>query len=171
MNEMDAITFAVVQKSTTLLDACIESLLMGDTAKAKEFSMQAKSILDVVENLQTHPILHNYKKKLSVALERTNPELPSTAVADVPSDVRTISPPKSTKLNTLQPTPQVHNTKFTDIIGNTVAKESLYENIVLPMLLPPHMKNKLYSGIRSNAGNVLLFGPPGMLTSFIILIA
>lgn len=57
--------------------------------------------------------------------------------------------------------PNEHGLKFDDIIGNYEVKQSLVENIILPMLLDDESRCKIFSGIRSGLGNVLLYGPPG----------
>jgi ATPase family associated with various cellular activities (AAA) len=59
--------------------------------------------------------------------------------------------------------------KFSDVVGNAAAKQSLYESVILPFsLTSPSTPNitgdsraQIFSGIRSRMGNVLLFGPPG----------
>ena len=51
---------------------------------------------------------------------------------------------------------------YDDIIGNDFAKQALKENIMYQFLLPKEVKNKLFTGIRKGAGNVLLYGPPGV---------
>jgi SpoVK/Ycf46/Vps4 family AAA+-type ATPase len=47
---------------------------------------------------------------------------------------------------------------YDDIIGNDFAKQALKENIMYQFLLPKEVKNKLFTGIRRGAGNVLLYG-------------
>lgn len=50
---------------------------------------------------------------------------------------------------------------FASIIGSTDAKQSLYENVVLPLSISESARKQIFRGIRSGGGNVLLFGPPG----------
>ena len=52
---------------------------------------------------------------------------------------------------------------FENIIGNQHAKQSLYENVILPLSFSPSLKKKVFAGIRKGTGNVLLHGPPGIL--------
>jgi SpoVK/Ycf46/Vps4 family AAA+-type ATPase len=51
--------------------------------------------------------------------------------------------------------------RFRHIVGNISAKQALHENIVLPLTLPPVLRQQLLTGIRTGCGNVLLHGPPG----------
>lgn len=48
----------------------------------------------------------------------------------------------------------VHRSRFCDIIGHNCAKQSIYENVILPLSLSSKTKNKLFCGIRRGAGNV-----------------
>jgi SpoVK/Ycf46/Vps4 family AAA+-type ATPase len=65
---------------------------------------------------------------------------------------------------------------FADVIGCDEAKQTLLENIILPLTLDPVLRKQIftgynynisisninyYKGIREGAGNVLLHGPPG----------
>jgi ATP-dependent 26S proteasome regulatory subunit len=52
-------------------------------------------------------------------------------------------------------------TTFDDVVGNSAAKQALYENVVLPLTLGEDIKARLFSGIRAGTGNVILYGPPG----------
>ena len=63
----------------------------------------------------------------------------------------------------LEPKSCSNNIYFSDIIGNQTAKQILYENIILPFSLDTQTRKAVFGGIRSGAGNVLLFGPPGKL--------
>eukprot|EP01034_Spumella_vulgaris_P028175 gene28175-34991_t len=50
---------------------------------------------------------------------------------------------------------------FDRIVGCDLAKQMLYENIVLPLSLSGDEKRTFFTGIRAGTGNVLLHGPPG----------
>ena len=50
---------------------------------------------------------------------------------------------------------------FKDIAGNQIAKQVLWENIIMPFLLPVETAKFLFVGIRKMFGHVLLYGPPG----------
>ena len=50
---------------------------------------------------------------------------------------------------------------FDDIIGNDDAKQSIFENIILPFRMPRERQLQIYSGIRQQPANILLYGPPG----------
>lgn len=50
---------------------------------------------------------------------------------------------------------------FANICGYNVAKQLLYENIILPFTLPLCVRQTIFQGIRSRLGNIILFGPPG----------
>lgn len=55
--------------------------------------------------------------------------------------------------------------KFSDVVGNTIAKTSLYESIVLRFKLDLRVHSKIFSGIRGGCGNVIIYGPPGCGTN------
>jgi len=55
------------------------------------------------------------------------------------------------------------NVRFSNIVGNGAAKQALHENIVLPLTLPAGLRQQLLTGIRSGCGNVLLYGPVGVV--------
>lgn len=68
--------------------------------------------------------------------------------------------PSSLALNL--PGMNVPRFKFTDIVGNSFAKQILHENVVLPLTLSLEAKKKLFAGrIRRGTGSILLYGPPG----------
>ena len=50
---------------------------------------------------------------------------------------------------------------FSEVLGLEKAKMQLYENVVLPLQLSAQMRDKIFSGIRGIASNILLHGPPG----------
>jgi SpoVK/Ycf46/Vps4 family AAA+-type ATPase len=50
---------------------------------------------------------------------------------------------------------------FDSIIGSQDAKLSLYENLILPLSMTTKDRNKIFQGVLSGGGNVLLYGPPG----------
>jgi ATP-dependent Zn protease len=58
-------------------------------------------------------------------------------------------------------TNRIVKVKFSDIIGCDDAKQSLFENIVLPLTMNKSHRSILFAGIRGGTGNVLLHGPPG----------
>lgn len=51
---------------------------------------------------------------------------------------------------------------FDDIIGCDDAKQSIFENIILPFRMPREKQIQIYSGIRQQQANILLYGPPGV---------
>ena len=51
--------------------------------------------------------------------------------------------------------------RFDNIIGSDDAKVALYENMILPLSMPPEERKKVYQGVLAGGGNVLLYGPPG----------
>ena len=55
---------------------------------------------------------------------------------------------------------------FENIMGNRDAKQALYENVVLPLSFSAALKRVVFAGIRKGAGNVLLYGPPGILFEY-----
>ena len=62
---------------------------------------------------------------------------------------------------TTQHSSTVSNMRFSNIVGSDAAKQALYENIILPMTADTELRQKLFQGVRSGIGNVLLYGPPG----------
>ena len=50
---------------------------------------------------------------------------------------------------------------FDQIIGCDEAKQSLYENVILPFTVSAETKAKLFTGITRGSSNIILHGPPG----------
>jgi ATP-dependent 26S proteasome regulatory subunit len=50
---------------------------------------------------------------------------------------------------------------FDNIVGSQDAKHALYENLVLPLSMSTTDRKKIFQGVLSGGGNVLLYGPPG----------
>lgn len=50
---------------------------------------------------------------------------------------------------------------FDNIIGSNDAKLALYENLILPLSMSATDRKKIFQGVLSGGGNVLLYGPPG----------
>lgn len=75
----------------------------------------------------------------------------------------TISCTKQDGGSNVQPYACSKSVTFDDIVGNDFAKQSLYENVVLPFQLPLEIRRHVLHGIRRCHGNVLLYGPPGAL--------
>jgi SpoVK/Ycf46/Vps4 family AAA+-type ATPase len=59
---------------------------------------------------------------------------------------------------------EILNINFNDIIGHNRAKQSICENVILPLLLANEIRQNVFKGVRGGVGNVLLFGPPGILS-------
>ncbi|KAL3934919.1 MAG: hypothetical protein SGBAC_009464 [Bacillariaceae sp.] len=51
-------------------------------------------------------------------------------------------------------------TKFSDIIGHHHVKLRL-EEVLLPLVLPPHLADSILTGIRANPTSIFMYGPPG----------
>jgi len=50
---------------------------------------------------------------------------------------------------------------YEEIVGSNAAKQSLLENVILPLTLDSRVLLQLFGGVRATSGNVLLYGPPG----------
>ena len=162
MESNDTLALVVIQKVTQHLDAYQTYSNSGDAEKAREETLQAKTLLELINPIGNHPILQQCKLKLVEASQGQSTssasqiEDPFPEPSHNPSHIPASSSPTELHTDAILPT-----SKFSDIVGNSAAKESLYENVVLPMLLPAEVKRKVFCGIRGNVGNVMLYGPPG----------
>ncbi|KAG5178827.1 P-loop containing nucleoside triphosphate hydrolase protein [Tribonema minus] len=57
--------------------------------------------------------------------------------------------------------PTISATRFDSIVGCEGGKQALRENVVLPLALPPSIRDAIFVGPRAASANVLLYGPPG----------
>jgi SpoVK/Ycf46/Vps4 family AAA+-type ATPase len=155
-DSINAFSLVIVQKATGHIDTCVQHLTDGAHDKAKQSSLQAKVLLDLLDSMENHPILKLCSKSLSsvVSAASGRNQDPSEATASSTTEEYSTNP----SLDVAAASPEI---RFADIVGHGAAKDALYENVVLPMLMPEHLKRKVYCGIRANPGNVLLFGLPG----------
>jgi len=157
MNDQDTFALVIVKKATEHIASCFQNISNGDQEKARESSLQAKVLLNLIDPIENHAILQLCKRNLgdvvgSVTGAGIDHRERSESSDNNPNDenvVNHISGAANTDIC------------FADIVGHSAAKDALYENIVLPMLMPEELKSKVYCGIRANPGNVLLFGIPG----------
>lgn len=187
MNERDSFALVMVQKATNYINSCMQHMSNNDHSKARESSLQAKVLLDLIDSVENHPILQQCKRHLGDVIGAvmdpsdtdatcsTNSQDFSTHFTSLDTDTNTNSSRSQQQESSVglhrsvPPTcsPTQHESameptiRFADIVGHEAAKDALYENVVLPMLMPEHMKRQVYCGIRANLGNVLLFGVPG----------
>ena len=71
-------------------------------------------------------------------------------------------PPASLGKTNLAPLPPPPPTlRFRDVVGADAAKRALFENVCLPLRLPPRIRAAVFAGVRAGAGATLLHGPPG----------
>jgi ATP-dependent 26S proteasome regulatory subunit len=57
-----------------------------------------------------------------------------------------------------QPAHTVSVLKFDSIVGCEGPKQALRENVVLPLALPPSVRDAIFTGPRAAGANVLLYG-------------
>ena len=150
MSKQESYVLLMMQKATHCIDASNKSSLLGEWSKACEFSAQAKLLLDILDTSDCHQIIQNLEASLlgCTPLSSAKSTLDTTQQLENSSTVC----PNSCTLKSVN---------FDDVIGNQEAKESLFENVVLPMTLAKELRDQIYVGIRENIGNVLLYGPPG----------
>lgn len=136
-------------KNTTLYFSVLKALTLLDLVDCTkfEYGTEVKTAKLVLKCLRT---------------ELTK-RLKESATPIGPTKVATIDKPASNLENeTALPFLQSSSTiTFDDIIGCDQAKQWLEENIILQFNVEPRIRAKLFQGIRSGVGNVLLYGPPG----------
>lgn len=145
----------LIHEASSLLGDAIVNIRQ-DSSLAKENCLQSLSLLQFAANISIY-----YVATFDVICSSLKLLIQDISEKASAKQVNASSmPPSSLSIADVTSTGIAH-VSFQNIIGNIDAKQLLFENVVLPMILPVQCKVRIFRGIRGGCSNVLLYGPPG----------
>ena len=145
----------VIQRSLAVTDKILEDLKNNRSREVRDGCLILLSLVELSQSLFPES---EYIDVLNTCSDAMHFILSMSANS---GDTIPTSPPN----NTVAPPPVVppftREVTFSSIIGSDDAKQSLFENVILPLSMSEDKRMQIFRGVRSGGGNVLLFGPPG----------
>jgi hypothetical protein len=128
----------------------------GGVSEARDFCMQALSLVDLVISMYSEHSLRKYSSHLSTCSSALSEIINFTAhdLCKQKSRDKTSELAMEKDENISVSSIEYSEASFADLVGSNSAKQSLYENIVLPLSLSEDMRQKIFQGVRSSGGNV-----------------
>ncbi len=149
----------IIQRAISLCQQIDEEIQSNQYIQARDHSLQTLSIIELLTSLTSHPTNTTLTRHLKVCIDVLN-YITTCSLLNESLNLPLITSQVEIKESN-EYKGEEEKMKYSQIIGSDDAKQTLYENIVLPLSLSTSVRQEIFRGVRSSGGNVLLFGPPG----------